>query len=134
VSGSAAKSSGILRKITPTSAEPRDAPIANRSQQKLQVGPRPLRTPHGDRQTARMWLKGSQPWGGGTPEIPEPPSCFWIHCSHFGLGDLLHGFPSIFILWLIFFTLPMFSFAYLLFILLCENVSTWITLCMKSAI
>ncbi|XP_030211913.1 codanin-1, partial [Gadus morhua] len=37
VSGSAAKSSGILRKITPTSAEPRDAPIANRSQQKLQV-------------------------------------------------------------------------------------------------
>ncbi|CAL8303763.1 unnamed protein product, partial [Boreogadus saida] len=37
VSGSAAKSSGILRKITPTSAEPRDAPIVNRSQQKLQV-------------------------------------------------------------------------------------------------
>ncbi|CAL8298845.1 unnamed protein product [Arctogadus glacialis] len=37
VSGSAAKSSGILRKITPTSAEPRDAPIATRSQQKLQV-------------------------------------------------------------------------------------------------
>ncbi|CAL8284487.1 unnamed protein product [Lota lota] len=37
VSGSTAKSGGILRKITPTSAELRDAPIANRSQQKLQV-------------------------------------------------------------------------------------------------
>ncbi|CAJ1073278.1 codanin-1 isoform X1 [Xyrichtys novacula] len=37
VSGSAAKSGGIIRKITPTSAEPRDTPTANRSQQKLQV-------------------------------------------------------------------------------------------------
>ncbi|XP_034531255.1 codanin-1 [Notolabrus celidotus] len=37
VSGSTAKSGGIIRKITPTSAEPRDTPTANRSQQKLQV-------------------------------------------------------------------------------------------------
>ncbi|XP_034714445.1 codanin-1 isoform X2 [Etheostoma cragini] len=37
VSGSAAKSGGIIRKITPTSAELRDTPTANRSQQKLQV-------------------------------------------------------------------------------------------------
>ncbi|KAK9533940.1 hypothetical protein VZT92_009026 [Zoarces viviparus] len=37
VSGSAAKSGGIIRKITPTSAELKDAPAANRSQQKLQV-------------------------------------------------------------------------------------------------
>ncbi|XP_069008808.1 codanin-1 [Embiotoca jacksoni] len=37
VSGSAAKSGGIIRKITPTSAELKDAPSANRSQQKLQV-------------------------------------------------------------------------------------------------
>ncbi|KAM4625003.1 codanin-1 [Polymixia lowei] len=37
VSGSAAKSGGILRKITPTSAEPKDTPASNRSQQKLQV-------------------------------------------------------------------------------------------------
>ncbi|KAI4804849.1 hypothetical protein KUCAC02_026461 [Chaenocephalus aceratus] len=37
VSGSAAKSGGIIRKITPTSADPKDTPPANRSQQKLQV-------------------------------------------------------------------------------------------------
>lgn len=37
VSGSAAKSGGIIRKITPTSAELRDTPTTNRSQQKLQV-------------------------------------------------------------------------------------------------
>lgn len=37
VSGSAAKSGGIIRKITPTSAELKDTPTANRSQQKLQV-------------------------------------------------------------------------------------------------
>ncbi|XP_039993857.1 codanin-1 isoform X2 [Xiphias gladius] len=37
VSGSTAKSGGIIRKITPTSAELRDTPSANRSQQKLQV-------------------------------------------------------------------------------------------------
>lgn len=37
VSGSTAKSGGIIRKITPTSAELRDAPSANRSQHKLQV-------------------------------------------------------------------------------------------------
>ncbi|XP_008275511.1 codanin-1 [Stegastes partitus] len=37
VSGSAAKSGGIIRKITPTSAELKDMPAANRSQQKLQV-------------------------------------------------------------------------------------------------
>ncbi|GAA6223312.1 codanin-1 [Lates japonicus] len=37
VSGSTAKSGGIIRKITPTSAELRDTPAANRSQQKLQV-------------------------------------------------------------------------------------------------
>ncbi|XP_070698902.1 codanin-1 [Pempheris klunzingeri] len=37
VSGSTAKSGGIIRKITPTSAELRDTPTANRSQQKLQV-------------------------------------------------------------------------------------------------
>lgn len=37
VSGSAAKSGGIIRKITPTSAELRDTPSSNRSQQKLQV-------------------------------------------------------------------------------------------------
>uniref|UniRef100_A0A668AKA7 Codanin 1 n=1 Tax=Myripristis murdjan TaxID=586833 RepID=A0A668AKA7_9TELE len=37
VSGSTAKSGGIIRKITPTSAEIRDTPTANRSQQKLQV-------------------------------------------------------------------------------------------------
>uniref|UniRef100_A0A3B3CF46 Codanin 1 n=1 Tax=Oryzias melastigma TaxID=30732 RepID=A0A3B3CF46_ORYME len=36
VSGSTAKSGGIIRKITPTSAELKDTPIANRSQQKLQ--------------------------------------------------------------------------------------------------
>nr|XP_020472304.1 codanin-1 [Monopterus albus] len=37
VSGSTAKSGGFIRKITPTSAEPRDTPTANRLQQKLQV-------------------------------------------------------------------------------------------------
>uniref|UniRef100_A0A8D3B2K6 Codanin-1 C-terminal domain-containing protein n=1 Tax=Scophthalmus maximus TaxID=52904 RepID=A0A8D3B2K6_SCOMX len=37
VSGSTAKSGGIIRKITPTSAELRDTPAANRSHQKLQV-------------------------------------------------------------------------------------------------
>ncbi|XP_034419531.1 codanin-1 [Cyclopterus lumpus] len=37
VSGSAAKSGGIIRKITPTSAELKDPATANRSQQKLQV-------------------------------------------------------------------------------------------------
>ncbi|XP_037652423.1 codanin-1 [Sebastes umbrosus] len=37
VSGSAAKSGGIIRKITPTSAELKDMPTANRLQQKLQV-------------------------------------------------------------------------------------------------
>ncbi|XP_076013891.1 codanin-1 isoform X2 [Genypterus blacodes] len=37
VSGSTAKSGGIIRKITPTSAELRDTPPTNRSQQKLQV-------------------------------------------------------------------------------------------------
>nr|XP_057913563.1 codanin-1 isoform X2 [Doryrhamphus excisus] len=37
VSGSGAKSGGIVRKITPTSAEPRDAQGAKRSQQKLQA-------------------------------------------------------------------------------------------------
>ncbi|XP_061599882.1 codanin-1 [Cololabis saira] len=37
VSGSTAKSGGIIRKITPTSAELKDTPAANRSQQKLQV-------------------------------------------------------------------------------------------------
>lgn len=37
VSGSTAKSGGILRKITPTSAELKDTPTPNRSQQKLQV-------------------------------------------------------------------------------------------------
>ncbi|XP_016534624.1 codanin-1 [Poecilia formosa] len=37
VSGSAAKSGGIIRKITPTSAELKGTPTANRSQQKLQV-------------------------------------------------------------------------------------------------
>lgn len=37
VSGSTAKSGGIIRKITPTSAELKDTPVANRSQQKLQV-------------------------------------------------------------------------------------------------
>ncbi|XP_074548821.1 codanin-1 [Halichoeres trimaculatus] len=37
VSGSTAKSGGIIRKITPTSAEPKDTVTANRSQQKLQV-------------------------------------------------------------------------------------------------
>ncbi|XP_056250211.1 codanin-1 [Seriola aureovittata] len=37
VSGSTAKSGGIIRKITPTSAELRDTPTANRSQQKLQM-------------------------------------------------------------------------------------------------
>lgn len=37
VSGSTAKSGGIIRKITPTSAELKDTPTANRSQQKLQV-------------------------------------------------------------------------------------------------
>uniref|UniRef100_A0A3P9IDF1 Codanin 1 n=1 Tax=Oryzias latipes TaxID=8090 RepID=A0A3P9IDF1_ORYLA len=36
VSGSTAKSGGIIRKITPTSAELKDTPPANRSQQKLQ--------------------------------------------------------------------------------------------------
>lgn len=39
VSGSTAKSGGIIRKITPTSAELRDASTPNRSQQKLQVSP-----------------------------------------------------------------------------------------------
>uniref|UniRef100_A0A3P8P1R4 Codanin-1 C-terminal domain-containing protein n=1 Tax=Astatotilapia calliptera TaxID=8154 RepID=A0A3P8P1R4_ASTCA len=37
VSGSTAKSGGIIRKITPTSAELKDTPAAHRSQQKLQV-------------------------------------------------------------------------------------------------
>ncbi|CAB1433750.1 unnamed protein product [Pleuronectes platessa] len=37
VSGSTAKSGGIIRKITPTSAELRDTPAANRSHQKLHV-------------------------------------------------------------------------------------------------
>lgn len=37
VSGNTAKSGGIIRKITPTSAELRDTPTAHRSQQKLQV-------------------------------------------------------------------------------------------------
>ncbi|CAL1575633.1 unnamed protein product [Knipowitschia caucasica] len=37
VSGSTAKSGGIIRKITPTSAEPRNTASANRSQQKLQL-------------------------------------------------------------------------------------------------
>uniref|UniRef100_A0A672J4M7 Codanin-1 C-terminal domain-containing protein n=1 Tax=Salarias fasciatus TaxID=181472 RepID=A0A672J4M7_SALFA len=37
VSGSTAKSGGIIRKITPTSAELKDTPTVNRSQQKLQV-------------------------------------------------------------------------------------------------
>ncbi|XP_017276948.1 codanin-1 isoform X2 [Kryptolebias marmoratus] len=37
VSGSTARSGGIIRKITPTSAELKYMPIANRSQQKLQV-------------------------------------------------------------------------------------------------
>ncbi|XP_015259118.1 PREDICTED: codanin-1 isoform X1 [Cyprinodon variegatus] len=37
VSGSAARSGGIIRKITPTSAELKDTPTANRSQHKLQV-------------------------------------------------------------------------------------------------
>ncbi|KAM9708752.1 codanin-1 [Menidia menidia] len=37
VSGSSAKSGGIIRKITPTSAEPKGTPTPNRSQQKLQV-------------------------------------------------------------------------------------------------
>ncbi|KAM6912224.1 codanin-1 [Xenentodon cancila] len=37
VSGSTAKTGGIIRKITPTSAELKDTPAANRSQQKLQV-------------------------------------------------------------------------------------------------
>ncbi|XP_011613474.2 codanin-1 [Takifugu rubripes] len=37
VSGSTAKSGGIIRKITPTSAELRDASTPNRSQQKLEV-------------------------------------------------------------------------------------------------
>ncbi|KAK2826523.1 hypothetical protein Q5P01_020737 [Channa striata] len=37
VSGSTAKSGGIIRKITPTSAELRDTPAANRLQQKLQM-------------------------------------------------------------------------------------------------
>ncbi|XP_041828654.1 codanin-1 [Melanotaenia boesemani] len=37
VSGNTAKSGGIIRKITPTSAELKDTPTANRSQQKLQV-------------------------------------------------------------------------------------------------
>ncbi|XP_013871971.1 codanin-1, partial [Austrofundulus limnaeus] len=37
VSGSTARGGGIIRKITPTSAELKDAPAANRSQQKLQV-------------------------------------------------------------------------------------------------
>ncbi|XP_054894715.1 codanin-1 isoform X2 [Poeciliopsis prolifica] len=37
VSGSAARSGGIIRKITPTSAELKGTPTANRSQQKLQV-------------------------------------------------------------------------------------------------
>lgn len=40
VSGSTAKSGGIIRKITPTSAELRDTPTANGSQQKLQVSQR----------------------------------------------------------------------------------------------
>lgn len=39
VSGSTAKSGGIIRKITPTSAELRDPSTPNRSQQKLQVSP-----------------------------------------------------------------------------------------------
>lgn len=43
VSGSTAKSGGIIRKITPTSAELRDAPTANRSQQKLQVSQREMK-------------------------------------------------------------------------------------------
>ena len=76
VSGSAAKSSGILRKITPTSAEPRDAPIANRSQQKLQVGPPPLRTPHGDRETARLWLRGPSREVGGPQDPGDPRAPF----------------------------------------------------------
>ncbi|KAK2892035.1 codanin-1 [Channa argus] len=37
VSGSTAKSGGIIRKITPTSAEHRDTPAPNRLQQKLQM-------------------------------------------------------------------------------------------------
>ncbi|MEQ2171390.1 hypothetical protein GOODEAATRI_010185 [Goodea atripinnis] len=37
VSGSTARSGGIIRKITPTSAELKDTPTANRSQQKMQV-------------------------------------------------------------------------------------------------
>ncbi|XP_068607900.1 codanin-1 [Brachionichthys hirsutus] len=37
VSGSAGKNGGAIRKITPTSAELRDTPATNRSQQKLQV-------------------------------------------------------------------------------------------------
>ncbi|XP_061896934.1 codanin-1-like [Entelurus aequoreus] len=37
VSGSSAKSGGVVRKITPTSAEPRDAAGPRRSQQKLQA-------------------------------------------------------------------------------------------------
>ncbi|KAM4723221.1 codanin-1 isoform 1-T1 [Anableps anableps] len=37
VSGSTARSGGIIRKITPTSAELKGTPTANRSQQKLQV-------------------------------------------------------------------------------------------------
>ncbi|XP_036006686.1 codanin-1 isoform X1 [Fundulus heteroclitus] len=36
VSGSTARSGGIIRKITPTSAEPKDAPAGKRSQHKLQ--------------------------------------------------------------------------------------------------
>ncbi|KAM9356166.1 codanin-1 [Pholidichthys leucotaenia] len=37
VSGSSARSGGIIRKITPTSAELKDTPVANKTQQKLQV-------------------------------------------------------------------------------------------------
>lgn len=46
VSGSTARSGGIIRKITPTSAELKDAPAANRLQQKLQVNQQQTRNIH----------------------------------------------------------------------------------------
>lgn len=51
MSGSTAKSGGIIRKITPTSAELRDASTPNRSQQKLQVSPQQRRRPAWSRLT-----------------------------------------------------------------------------------
>lgn len=55
VSGSTAKSGGIIRKITPTSAELRDASTPNRSQQKLQVSPQRRRPARSHPADSAVW-------------------------------------------------------------------------------